>query len=103
MHLDGGMEHAAARNAILVIVSVVIDGKASRLTRALRLLSKLLSITVFVVGTAFFSSAQLLAPTMAVMVLTILLAAAVFSRAIASFIISAVERSEPMIHVLVHS
>lgn len=103
VQVNGSLERASPRNAILVMFSIVTHGTAGRSTRLYRLFSKITSIAVFVVGTAFFSSAQLLGPPMAVMVLTLLLAAVVFSRAIASYITSAVERSEPMIHVMVNS
>ncbi|KAH6676289.1 hypothetical protein B0J14DRAFT_651710 [Halenospora varia] len=86
VQVNGNLERTSPRNAILIM-----------------LFSKTVGIAVFVVGTAFFSSAQLLAQPMAVITLTLLLAAAVFSRAIASYVTTAVARPEPMIHVFVNS
>ncbi|KAK2604007.1 hypothetical protein QQS21_003843 [Conoideocrella luteorostrata] len=103
VYVNGSLERAQPRNAVLVMVSVVSRGTAKRSIRLLRLLSKTMSIAVFVVGTAFFSSAQLLAPPVAIMVLSLLLAAAVGTRAVATYITTVVGRSEPMIHVMVNS
>ncbi|KAJ2993241.1 hypothetical protein NUW58_g1904 [Xylaria curta] len=58
---------------------------------------------VFVTGTAFFASAQLVALPMAVMALTLLLAAGIFSRGIVGYICNTAEHAEPMTHVMVNS
>ncbi len=100
--IDGSLERTEPRNAILVMVSVIDDGM-STLQSFWRLLSKAVSIGVFVTGTAFFASVQLLALPMAVMVVTLVLAAGVFGRAIASWITDRVSRAEPLIHVIVNT
>lgn len=107
VHIVSGTETTAPRNAMLIIVSVIgsegEEGSRLNAQSFWRLLTKSASIAVFVTGTAFFASAQLLALPMAVMALTLLLAAAVFGRAIASYITTSVSTSEPMIHVIVNS
>lgn len=57
-------------------------------------------MAVFVTGTAFFASVTLLSLIIAVVVLTITLAAGIFGRAIASGIVSHVAKTEPMIHII---
>ncbi len=59
------------------------------------------SIGVFVTGTAFFTAVQLLALPMAVMVLTFTLAAGVFGRGFANWIVTRVDGEEPLIHIIV--
>ncbi len=103
LHVNGSLEHTSPRNSLLIMVSVIGTGGKRRINSFWRLLSKSTSIAVFVTGTALFASAQLVALPMAVMALTLLLAAAVFGRAIASYITLTVGRSEPMIHVMVNS
>ncbi|KAH7312528.1 hypothetical protein B0I35DRAFT_437225 [Stachybotrys elegans] len=94
--------HTSPRNAILVMVSVIRESIGWKRS-VLRIFIKCCSLGVFVMGTALFASAQLLSMLMAVMGLTILLAAVVFSRAIATLIIAAVDLYEPMVHVMVNS
>lgn len=59
------------------------------------------SIGVFVTGTAFPAAVQLLALLMAVMVLTFFLAAGEFGRGFANWIVSRIDREEPLIYVIV--
>jgi hypothetical protein len=82
------------------MVSIVGNGKFASLWR---LLSKSISIAVFVTGTAMFASVTLVSLPMAVMVLTLVLSAGVFSRAIAGWLVRRVSEKEPMIHVIVNS
>lgn len=98
----GSQQYTRPRNAVLIMVSVINNGD-ERLGSLLRLFSKCTSIATFVVGTAFFASVQLLALPIAVMALTLVLAAGVFSRAITGWIISGVNQTEPMLHVIVNS
>lgn len=95
-------QHIRPRNAVLVMVSVISNGNPC-LGPALRLFSKCASIATFVMGTAFFTSTQLLALPVAVMTLTLVLGAGVFSRAIAGWIVHGVNKTEPMLHVIVNS
>ena len=81
----------------MVIVSVVGQNKGDQIWR---LLSKSLSVGVFVAGTAIFASVTLLSLIMAIVVLTLTLAAGIFGRAIASWIVVRVSGTEPMIHVI---
>ncbi|KAL8689079.1 MAG: hypothetical protein Q9218_005168, partial [Villophora microphyllina] len=100
--LRGSREHTPPRNAVLVMVSVIDDGNDA-IGSSLRLFSKCTSITTFVTGTALFATVQLLALPIAVMTLTLVLAAAVFSRAITGWIVLGVNQTEPMLHVIVNS
>ena len=100
--LHGSKQYTRPRNAVLVMVSVASHGQ-NRAKSLLRLGSKCVSITVFVVGTAIFASAQLLALPVAVMVLTLILAAGVFARAITGWIVSGINKTEPLIHVIVNT
>ncbi|KAL8992891.1 MAG: hypothetical protein Q9169_006756 [Polycauliona sp. 2 TL-2023] len=100
--IQGSRQHTRPRNAVLVVISVVGHGD-QRIRSLLRLLSKCTSIATFVVGTALFASVQLLALPMAVFVLTLVLAAGVYGRAITGWIVQGVSKTEPLIHVIVNS
>lgn len=62
--------------------------------------SVVFSVAVSVTGTAFFASVTLLSLIMTVVLLTLTLSAGIFGRAIASWIISHVASTEPMIHII---
>ncbi|KAL8732301.1 MAG: hypothetical protein Q9166_002873 [cf. Caloplaca sp. 2 TL-2023] len=98
----GSKQYTRPRNAVLVVISVVGHGD-QRIKSLLRLLSKCTSIATFVTGTALFASVQLLALPMAVFVLTLVLAAGVYGRAITGWIVQGVSKTEPLIHVIVNS
>ena len=100
--IQGSKQHTRPRNAVLVVISVVGHGD-QRIRSLLRLLSKCTSIATFVTGTALFASVQLLALPMAVFVLTLVLAAGVYGRAITGWIVQGVSKTEPLIHVIVNS
>ncbi|KAI4246118.1 MAG: hypothetical protein L6R40_002070 [Gallowayella cf. fulva] len=100
--VQGSHQYTRPRNAVLVVISVVNHGD-QRIRSLLRLLSKCTSIATFVTGTALFASVQLLALPMAVMVLTLVLAAGVYGRAITGWIVQGVSKTEPLIHVIVNS
>lgn len=86
-----------ARNSVMVMVSIVGQRKWDPIWQRL---SRVFSMAVFVTGTAFFASAALLSLIMAVVVLSLTLAAGIFGRAIASWIVSHVASTEPMIHII---
>lgn len=98
--LRGSKQYTRPRNTVLVMVSVVTKGQG-RIRALTRLVCKCLSIATFVTGTAFFASVQLLAMPVAVMTLTLILAAGVFGRAITAWIVSGIGKTEPLIHVVV--
>ncbi|KAL8800848.1 MAG: hypothetical protein Q9182_004868 [Xanthomendoza sp. 2 TL-2023] len=100
--VQGSRQYTRPRNAVLVVISVVNHGD-QQIRSLLRLLSKCTSIATFVSGTALFASVQLLALPIAVMVLTLVLAAGVYGRAITSWIVQGVSKTEPLIHVIVNS
>ena len=100
--IQGSRQHTRPRNAVLVVISVVGHGD-QRIRSLLRLLSKCTSIATFVSGTALFASVQLLALPMAVFILTLVLAAGVYGRAITGWIVQGVSKTEPLIHVIVNS
>ncbi|KAL8668466.1 MAG: hypothetical protein Q9168_006902 [Polycauliona sp. 1 TL-2023] len=100
--IQGSRQHTRPRNAVLVVISVVGHGDQP-VRSLLRLLSKCTSIATFVTGTALFASVQLLALPMAVFVLTLVLAAGVYGRAITGWIVAGVSKTEPLIHVIVNS
>ncbi|KAF2109746.1 hypothetical protein BDV96DRAFT_651716 [Lophiotrema nucula] len=84
-------------NVLFVLVSVTSQSHNWRQTFT-RSLSKIISIAVFIVGTACFASAQLLSIAMATFVLACVLGAGVFGRAITSWIVAGIETADPMIH-----
>ena len=88
-----------AVNTVIIMVSVVAHDNP--LSSVKRLFTKMSSIAVFVTGTAFFAAVQLLALPMAVMVLTFILAAGVFGRGFANWIVTRIDREEPLIHIIV--
>lgn len=85
------------RNTLYVMVSIE-ERKAPLWKIVVQSCSKLTSIAVFITGTAMFASAQLLSIAMVVFVLTLVLAAGVFGRTIASWIVTDIKETEPMIH-----
>ncbi|KAL9608031.1 MAG: hypothetical protein Q9167_007110 [Letrouitia subvulpina] len=93
-------QYTKPRNAVLVMVSVINNGE-ERIRSLLRLFTKSISIATFVAGTALFASVQLLALPVAVMTLTLVLAAGVYSRAITGWIVSGVNKTEPMLHHII--
>ena len=95
----GSRVHTQPVNTVIVMISMI--AKDNHLDSVVRLCTKMSSIGVFVTGTAFFASAQLLALPMAVMVITFILAAGVFGRGFANWIVTRIDREEPMIHVIV--
>ncbi|CAN9346982.1 unnamed protein product [Alternaria alternata] len=88
---------ADAINTLFVQVSVTSHSHNWRRTFT-RSLSKITSIAVFIVGTACFASAQLLSIAIATFILTCVLGAGVFSRAITSWIVAGIETADPMLH-----
>ncbi|KAL8769229.1 MAG: hypothetical protein Q9209_004730 [Squamulea sp. 1 TL-2023] len=100
--IQGSRQYTRPRNAVLVVISVVSHGDQP-IRSLLRLLSKCTSIATFVTGTALFASVQLLALPMAVFILTLVLAAGVYGRAITGWIVQGVSKTEPLIHVIVNS
>jgi hypothetical protein len=94
----GSTQFTESRNAVLVMVSVV---GSNSLASFWRLLSKSISIAVFITGTAMFASVTLVSLPMAVLALTLVLSAGVFGRAIAGWMVRRVAEEEPMIHVIV--
>ncbi len=97
MNFFGSSLHTPARNSVIVMVSIVGQQKWEPIWQRL---SRAFSVAVFVTGTAFFASVTLLSLIMAVVVLTLTLAAGNFGRAIASWIFSHVAGTEPMIHII---
>ncbi|KAL8713107.1 MAG: hypothetical protein Q9220_002628 [cf. Caloplaca sp. 1 TL-2023] len=100
--LYGSKQKTQPRNSVLIVVSVINYGD-QRIGSFFRLLSKCTSIATFIVGTALFASVQLLALPMAVLTLTLVLAAGVFGRAIIGWIVVGVSKTEPLLHVIVNS
>jgi phosphotransferase system HPr-like phosphotransfer protein len=96
----GSTQFTKSRNAVLVMVSIVGTNSRKRASFS-RLLSKSASIAVFVAGTAMFASVTLVALPVAVLVVTLVLGAGVFGRAIAGWLVQTVSETEPMIHVIV--
>ena len=96
----GSTQFTETRNAVLVMISVV---GSTPFASFWRLLSKSVSIAVFITGTALFASATLVSLPMAVMALTLVLSAGVFGRAIAGWMVRRVADEEPMIHVIVNT
>ena len=86
-----------SRNVVFVIVSITSHSHNWRKT-FIRSLSRITSLAVFIVGTACFASAQLLSIAMATFVLTCVLGAGVFGRAITSWIVTGIETADPMVH-----
>jgi hypothetical protein len=93
----GSRLRTRSRNSVMIMVSVVGENTGDNLWR---LLSKILSVAAFVTGTAVFASVTLLSLIMAIVVTTLVLAAGLFGRAIAGWIVGRVSGTEPMVHVI---
>lgn len=102
MIIHGSKQLTRPRNAILIIISVAGRGD-DQIKSFLRLISRGFSLGVFVFGTATFASAQLIALPIAVLAMTLILFAALFSRAITGWIVAGVNKTEPLIHVIVNT
>lgn len=76
-----------AMNTVIIMVSIVTTNNP--IDSIIRLFTKMSSIGVFVTGTAFFAAVQLLA------------AAGVFGRGFANWIVSRIDREEPLIQIIV--
>ena len=100
--LHGSKQYTRPRNSVIVMVSVANKGQ-NHYRSFLRLGSKCTSIATFVMGTAIFASVQLLALPVAVMTITVILGLGVFGRAITGWIVSGVNKTEPLIHVIVNT
>jgi hypothetical protein len=100
----GSSEFTKYRNAMMVIVSVATDEKVAYTWKKFwRFGSRVASVIVFVTGTILFSNVTLLPLPMAEMVVILVLGAGIFGRAISSGIVSSVEQTEPMIHIITDS
>ncbi|RAQ99494.1 hypothetical protein DDE82_008225 [Stemphylium lycopersici] len=97
LKIIGSPERARSHNTLYVMVSVQ-EQRATTWKVTLRACSKLSSIGVFITGTAMLASAQLLSIAMATFALTLVLAAGVFGRTIAGWIVAGIEQVEPMMH-----
>jgi hypothetical protein len=97
MNFLGSTLKTPTRNSVMVMVSIVGQQKWEPIWQRL---SKAFSVTVFVFGTAVFACVTLLSLIMAVVVLTLTLAAGIFGRAITSWIVSHVAGTVPMIHII---
>ena len=97
--IRGSRVQTRAVNTVMIMVSVVATEKPLGSLR--RLMTKMSSIGVFVTGTAFFAAVQLLALPMAILVLTLILAAGVFGRGFANWIVTRIDQEEPLVHIIV--
>lgn len=95
---DGNEPWSASRTPFYVIISLegISGGHA-----ALRVLSKAITIGVFVTGTAIFASTQLIYLSIAVAVLCLVLGAGVFGRVIAMWMASEMMKTKPVLHRVV--
>ena len=97
---DSNEQWSSSHVPFYVIISVEgISGSHA----ALRVFSKALAVGVFVTGTAIFASTQLTAMTIAMPVLSLVLAAGVFGRVIALWMISEMMKTKPVLHRVVKS
>ena len=87
----GSWQPTEPRNSVIVLLSIVNKAQEGEegeraYIQLLKLFSKAASITVFVCGTAIFASVTLLALEAAIMILTIILSAGIFGRALAGWV-----------------
>lgn len=89
------------KNSVMVLVSTAFDSnKRSFWRSAFQVFTKAAGVTVFVFSTCVLSAVSLLAMPMAQLVLMSVVGAGVGSRVVASSIVSAVGKRQPMIHVI---
>ncbi|KAI0555294.1 hypothetical protein F4679DRAFT_578679 [Xylaria curta] len=91
---------ASSCYAFMVVVSV---SETTRSRAILRVLSKLVSIGVFVVGTAAFASTTLVAVSVAAIDLVFIIGGAVFGRVAALWMISEMMKEKPIMHRVVQN
>lgn len=95
---DSGEPWSSSRVPFYVIISLEgISGPHA----ALRVFSKAFAIGVFVTGTAIFASMQLVAMSIAMPVLSLVLAAGLFGRIIALWMVSEMMKTNPVLHRVV--
>ena len=97
---DGKEPWSSSRVPFYVIIC--LEG-SSGLHAALRVLSKAITIAVFVLGTAMFASTQLIYLSIAIAVLCLVLGAGVFGRVIAMWMAYEMMKTKPVLHRVVKS
>ncbi|KAF1987706.1 hypothetical protein K402DRAFT_453379 [Aulographum hederae CBS 113979] len=100
--MRGSGHYTKPRNKLVVMISVA-ERKPPIWKTYLWTFTTTLSIGVFITGTTMFASAQLLSISMAIFTLTTILADGVFSRTIAIWIVTKVEKADPLIHYIANS
>ncbi|OAL47923.1 hypothetical protein IQ07DRAFT_108064 [Pyrenochaeta sp. DS3sAY3a] len=96
--LDGTEPWSASKDAFYVIISRSGVRKGQTM---LRLLSKLLSVTAFIISTALFASSTLLQIQVAIVVMILVMSGGIFGRVIAMWISAVIMRDRPVLHQIV--
>ncbi|CAI6286853.1 unnamed protein product [Periconia digitata] len=96
--MDRNMPYSASKDAFYVIISREGVRKGRTL---LRLFSKLVSVTAYIMSTALFASSTLLHLQPAILVMALVLCAAIFGRVTAMWISSVIMRDRPVLHRIV--
>ncbi|KAI0859505.1 hypothetical protein F4860DRAFT_515718 [Xylaria cubensis] len=100
IHSDPNQPWASNCYAFMVVISV---SETTRSKAILRVLSKLVSIGVFVAGTAAFASTTLVAVSVAAIDLVFIIGGAVFGRVAALWMISEMMKEKPIMHRIVQN
>jgi len=98
--MDRNAPWSASKDAFYVIISR--EGVRKGRT-VLRLFSKLVSVTVYIVSTALFACSTLLHLQPAILVMALVLCAAIFGRVIAMWISSVIMQDRPVLHRIVRT
>jgi hypothetical protein len=86
---------------MLLVISFSTDDKRSPIwLKVLRLIIKAGDVTIYVLATSVFASVALVALPMAQMLLMVIMGSGVFSRAIASGLVTAAHEELPLIHLI---
>lgn len=96
--LDRAGPWPASKDAFYVIISRSGVRKGQTM---LRLLSKLLSVTAFIISTALFASSTLLQIQIAIVVMILVMSGGIFGRVIAMWISAVIMRDRPVLHQIV--
>ncbi|KAJ8127071.1 hypothetical protein O1611_g6566 [Lasiodiplodia mahajangana] len=91
---------ASSRHPFMVIISIP---EVTKLKATVRVLSKLVSVAVFVTGTAAFASTTLIAISVATLDLVLIITAAVLGRVAAIWMVSEMMEEKPVLHRIVQN
>ncbi|KAI0437988.1 hypothetical protein F4803DRAFT_555448 [Xylaria telfairii] len=100
VYMDPSQPWASSRHSFMVIISIP---EITKTKAALRVVSKLASVAIFVTGTAAFASTTLIAISIATLDLALIISAAVLGRVAAIWMVAEMMKEKPVLHRIVQN